>query len=274
MDLEELIRDSVREVLSESRTNEQPEPTATPTAQPIQVNIQGQTYTFKDQADLESQLNQVAVAQRQVAQNPPPVAAPSTFTGGKVTSDDDSGFSNEEYIRMMNEDPRKATKYALSHLLFDGKVENPEELLRETMIAQAATNRQLAVYQFRDTHKEVPVEDPRVGNTIEQIRSELNLPFTSQGLEAAYIYGVGKGRLPDFRAVSQNQAQNQQTQQTQYQQVPQQYTPQPQNPYLAAPPAPGRSTAASLPITEAQIENMSLDQLSKLIANLESKGAV
>lgn len=275
MDINELIRASVQEVLAETQT-QNTEPTATQTApQPIQLNIQGQTYTFKDQAELEAQLNQVAIAQRQAAVQPPPAPAPQV-SGGRVTGDEDSSFSNEEYIRLMNEDPRKATKYALSHVLFDGKVEDPTELLRETMVAQAATNRQLAVYQFKDAYKEIPIENPQVGNAIEQIRTELGLPFTPQGLEAAYLFGVGKGRLPDFKAVAANQ-QQQQSQTPQYQpQVPYNsyQQQQGQNPYLNAPPAPGRSTTASVPVTEEQIENMSVEQLAKLMYRLQSQGAV
>jgi hypothetical protein len=270
MDLQELIQDSVRQVLAESSgTNAEPT-AAVSTAQPISVNIQGQTYTFRDQADLEAQLNQVALAQRQAIK--PPEPEPVKLTGSRVSGDEDSGFSNEEYIRMMNEDPRKATKYALSHLLFDGKVENPEELLRETMIQQATTNRQLATYQFKDAYRDVPIEDPRVGGTLEEVRKSLNLPFTAEGLEAAYMYSVGKGRLPDFRQIAYNQQQ-----QAAQQQAPQYQPPQQQqsyNPYLAAPPAPGRSNSPSIPVTMEQIEDMPIEQHASLLRKLSAAGAV
>lgn len=280
MDLNELIQDSVRQVLAESRTTTtEPTVKATPADQPITLNIQGQPYTFKDQADLEAQLNQVAIAQRQSQAIAQP-AEPVKPTGSRVTSDDDTGFSNDEYIKLMNEDPRKATNYALSHILFDGKIDNPAELIRESMIQQATTNRQLAAYQFRDAHREVPIEDPRVGNTLEETRKELNLPFTAQGLEASYIYAVSKGKLPDFRQIAQNQTQGQPQQvQPQYQQ-PQQYQPvtqQPQpvtNPYLAAPPSPGRSTSPTIPFSLDQIEDLTLEQHASLLRKLQSAGAV
>lgn len=273
MDLQELIADSVRQVLAEtSGTNADPTAVAAPAAQPISVNIQGQTYTFKDQADLEAQLNQVAIAQRQMAAKPP---EPETtkITGSRVTDDEDSGFSNEEYIQLMNQDPKKAGRYLLSHLIFDGKVENPEELLRETMIQQATTNRQLATYQFRDAYRDVPLEDPRVGGTLEEVRKELNLPFTAQGLEAAYMYSVGKGRLPDFRQISANQQQQQQQSAPQYQ-PPQQTQQQQYNPYLAPPPSPGRSNAPSIPVTMDQIEDLPLEQHASLLRKLSAAGAV
>lgn len=278
MDLNELIQDSVRQVLAETRTTPEPAaPVVQPTAQPITVNIQGQAYTFRDQADLEAQLNQVAAAQR-AASAPPPAPEPTKFQGTRVTGDEDTGFSNEEYIKLMNENPLKALEYQLNHVLFQGKVDNASDLLRETMIAQATTNRQLAAYQFRDAYKDVPVEDPRVGNTIEEVRKELNLPFTAQGLEAAYIYSVGKGKLPDFRQISQNSAQGQQgqpqpaqqpTYQPQYQPIP-----QPANPYLQGPPAPGRSTSPSIPVTMEQIEDMPLEQHASLLRKLQAAGAV
>lgn len=281
MDFNDLIRNSVNEVLAETRTTEQP--TAAPVQQapqPITVNIQGQPVTFRDQADLEAQLNATAEAVRR--QQAEAIAAQESATkaqGSRVTNDEDTGFSNEEYIRLMNEDPRKATNYALSHVLFDGKIENPAELIRETMIQQATTNRQLAAYQFRDSHREVPLEDPRVGNTIEQVRSQLGLPFSQQGLEAAYAYAIQKGQLPDFRAVAAAQAQQQTAQNQQFaanpygqstgqQPVYGQQPQVPQNPYLQAPPSPGRSSAAVTPVTIDDIENMSTDQLASLLTKL------
>ena len=279
MDLNELIADSVRQVLAEtSGTKQEPAAPVVPTAQPISVNIQGQTYTFKDQADLEAQLNQVAIAQRQAIK--PPEPEPTRPAGTRVSDDNDSGFSNEEYITLMNQDPRKAGKYLLSHLIFDGKVENPEELLRETMIQQATTNRQLATYQFKDAYRDVPIEDPRVGGTLEEVRKSLNLPFTAEGLEAAYMYSVGKGKLPDFRQIAYNQQQQQQQQPTQPQPPQYQYPPQqqqqqqPYNPYLTAPPAPGRSNSPSIPVTMEQIEDMPLEQHASLLRKLSAAGAV
>lgn len=297
MDLHELIRQAAAEVLAEGKQgNAQegtPQPAPQPAAQPITLNVNGQPVTFKDQADLEAQLNQFAAQynqlQQQVSTQPTPDPRGTRVSG----RDDDQGFSRDEYIRLMNEDPLGASNYALSHLIFEGKVDNPAEIIRETLIDNARIGRQLAAYQFRDIHSEVPLEDPRVGNTIETVRRQLNLPFTTEGLEAAYAYSVQKGHLPDFRLLQQAQQQQQQGQQGQQGQPGQQFQqpPQPQfqapvqnpggfqispqNPYLQGPPSMTRSASTpALPVTEGQIEDMSLDQLRKLMDKLNSVGAV
>ncbi len=285
MDLNDFIKQSIQEVLNEGQSGQNPTPAPAPSApQPITVNIQGQPVTFRDQADLEAQLNATAAALR-AQQTPEPAPAPAP-TGSRVTGDDDSGFDNAEYIRLMNEDPRKATNYALSHVLFDGKIEDPAAVIRESLVQQSRLNQQLAVYQFRDAHREIPLEDPRVGGTISQIREQLGLPYTSQGLDAAYAYAVQKNLLPDFRAIAaQQQGQPQGSgqpapQQPQYgvpqaPQAPQNSWQQPaaaQNPYLAAPPAGGRSATFSTPISIDDVENLSTDQLASLLRKLESAG--
>ncbi len=284
MDIKDLIQQQIAEVLRET-PGEGGEPTPqpqAPQAAPITLNIQGQPVTFRDQADLEAQLNATAIALRQSQQSPPPSQPTAAAQGSRVTGDDDSGFANDEYIRLMNEDPRKAMKYVMSHTLFNGQVEDPMEVIRESLVNQAATNRKLAAYQFRDSHREVPLEDPRVANTIEGIREQLNLPFSEQGLEAAYAYAIQKNQLPDFRALAQAQRQQQEPPQ-QYGQYPNQQAPQyggynqyqpqqPQNPYLQAPPAPGRSSPVNLPVSEDQIENMSTEQLASLLTRLSNAG--
>jgi len=287
MDLNDFIRQSIQEVLTENGNPGQTgQPAPAPAApQPITVNIQGQPVTFRDQADLEAQLNATAAALRAQNEAPAPAPAPAP-TGSRVSNDEDGGgFDNAEYIRLMNEDPRKATNYALSHVLFDGKIDDPASVIRESLVQQAAVTRQLAAYQFKDAHREVPLEDPRVGNTLIQVREQLGLPFTAQGLDAAYAYAIQKNLLPDFRAMAaQNQGQGQGQPQSQPapQQVPnvlqfpqqnQWQQPQaPTNPYLAPPPAGGRSASFTAPISLDDVENLSTDQLASLLRKLDAAG--
>ncbi len=269
MNIEEIIRNAVNEVNQESRSLEAPTaPPAAPAASPITVNIQGKQVTFRDQADLEAQLN--ATAQAIAAQNQTPPPAPQ-FSGSRVTDDDDSGpkFNQEEFIRMMNEDPRKANNYLLSHSLFDGKVEDAVGLLRETMISQAQQAKQLANYQFHDTYRDVPLENPQVEAILKSTREELGLPHTSKGMEAAYIFAVGKGKLPNFQQVAQAQIQQYQQQQPQYQGYNQ---PQNQNPYLQGPPQTGRSGSGAAPVLIGDYEDMSADQLQSLLNKLSNQG--
>lgn len=274
MDINQLIREQIQQIQAEDSTasNGNSAAVAAPApAGPITVNIQGQPVTFRDQADLEAQLNQTAQAIRnqQPAPQPPQDLG---IHGARVSGrdNDTNAFSPDKYIELMNKDPRDATNYALSHMLFDGQVDDAASLIRESMVSSATQARQLAAYQFRDSHREVPIENPQVGQTIDNVRKQLNLPFTEQGLDAAYAYAVNKGFLPDFRN-SQNQQQQAPQQPQQFQQ-PQQ--PVPQNSYLNAPPAPGRNTSGSIPVTEADLDDMSIDQLKRLMTRMTEMGAV
>lgn len=277
MDINELIRQEINNIRAEEsngQPNGTPVPAPTP-AGPITVNVQGQQVTFRDQADLEAQLNQTAQALRTQT---PPVAQPPQqdlgVHGARVSGKDNDTdeFSPDKYIELMNKNPVDATNYALSHLLFGGQVEDAGALIRESLIQSATQARQLAAYQFRDAHREVPIDNPQVGQTIDTVRKQLGLPFTDQGLDAAYTYAVSKGYLPNFAAAQQQQQQQQQPQ------FPQQFQPQSpvaqQNPYLNAPPAPGRNTSGAVPITEADLESMSVDQLKKLMSRMTEMGAV
>ena len=265
MDIEQLIRENVQAVLSETASSEASTANhVAPAAAPITVNIQGKQVTFQNQADLEAQLNATAVslsAERAALQSAPQPAA----QGGRVRDDNETpSFSNDEFIKRMNEDPKTAINYALNHMMFDGQVDDAAALIRDTMINQAAQAKQISTYQFKDAYREVPLEDPRVNTVLEATRKELGLPFSDKGLEAAYIYSVGKGRL---RAIA---AQNQQQQHPQ--QSPQKYQ-QPPNSYLQGPPQTGRSGNSAAPVLVGDIEEMSVDQLGSLLNRLYSQGA-
>jgi len=290
-DFNDLVKQALTEMAQERATSGGSEgvPAApAPQSQAITVNIGGKPVTFRDQADLEAQLNSTAAAIQQLqAQSQQPTDNPQ---GSRVTDDEGTRdkFSNDEYIRLMNEDPRKATNYVLSHELFGGQVEDATSVIRESLIETAKVNRKLAAYEFKDAHREVPVEDPRVGNVIENVRKQLGMSFTAEGLEAAYAFSIQKGYLPDFRAVAQAQQNqqaaaqvdpNQQYQQNQYLNGTGLYGSLPglqqasTNPYLAPPPAPGRSTSASVPMQNQDIEDMSTEQLQKLLLKLGGMGA-
>ena len=274
MNVDDLIRQEVANVLAETRTNEAP--TAPPVAAanaPITMTIQGKQVTFRDQADLEQQLN--ATAQAIAAQNAQLAAnQPPQHIGSRVTDDEDSGpkFNNDDFIERMNKDPKDAINYALSHLMFEGKVDDAAGLIRETMVNQAAQSKKMAVYEFRDQYRDVPLDNPQVNNIIETTRKELGLPFNSKSVEAAYIYAVGKGQLPNYQLIAQQNARaaaEQQGQQTQGYGYPQ---PQSSNPYLQGPPQTGRSGGGAAPVLIGDIEDMSTEQLGRLLQNLHNQG--
>ncbi len=64
----------------------------------------------------------------------------------------------------------------------------------------------VAVYQFKDAHPEFNVRDPKATNALEGIRKELNLPFTTQGLEAAYGVAQTRGLLPSPQVLAYQQS--------------------------------------------------------------------
>ena len=239
-----------------------PDPNAipqTPTPEPpkpITVNIMGQQVQFKDEAELSAQLT--AYLQQQ-AQQP---QAPQGYVTGKEDEPQEPKWTEadmKEYVRLMGTNPMEAADY------LDKKRGIPRDTLQQTIEENQRLNRTLAAIQFRDTHPTLPFS-PQLANALEQRRQQLGLPFTYEGLDASYWSLVGSGVLPPPQFPPQPQA-PQFPQQSQMQQQP------PANPYFnAPPPVPRGGTPQEVnPDLMARFENMSADQLARVLAEYEAR---
>jgi hypothetical protein len=255
---DDLFKQAVAEVMAENA----PKPAVgdAPVPSPLKLNLGGQEITFNSQSELELALNQTLTHynnQIQALSNPTPA--------NQVTDDDGPSFDQEKYISLMKENPVEAADYVDNFRYFGGKATGPVRDQIKQVLATAEANQQLMqTYQFRAAHPEFQ-GDQRIAQTIDQVRNQLGLPWTADGLEAAYLVAQHRNMVPRFEASQQAPPPvgGQFPQQNQYfgnggpqQQYPQQY----QN---FAPPAIGRGSHTSESFPDP--ESMSLEQLERII---------
>lgn len=220
---------------------------------PISVNLMGQQYQFKDEAELSAQLTQyVQGLQQQVQQVQ---QAPSNYVTGKEDdtpqgtkwTDDDM----KEYVRLMGTNPIQAQNYLDKKRL---GVEDPVSFIKQTAEENQRLNRSLAAIQFRDSHPDLQLS-PQVAAALEQRRSQLGVPFTYNGLEASYWSLVGNRVLPP----------------------PQSFTgAQPQQPQFQRPaPPPSVPRSAPEPSLDYDVadrfEQMSKDDLARVLTEYQMR---
>lgn len=274
VNFEQQLNELVRQELEKQNQNKEG------AEKPLKLNIGQQEYTFKDTSELSTQLTavlgnyqqQLAAMQQQLQNGQP---------GSYVTDDETPAqtpapkLDMKKYIEYLENDPVKAAEYVDSYRYFDGRVENPSEIIRERLARSAENERILAAYQFKDSHPEFPGgQQPTM--VINKLREELNLPFTAEGLEAAYGVAINRGFLPNYKMIQmQQQMQMQQQQQMQQngQQAPNPYAPPPNN-YNAmqrfAPPVVPQSGSVSS--GGFNPEDLSLDQLESILRKADGRG--
>lgn len=256
----QFLLEAIKEVLTPEQLKDilgpqaAPEP---PAPEPIKMTIGGQEFSFKDTKEVEEKFNAFVAQASQLAAQPPAPAKPQA----SVTGDDAPSFDFNTYTELM-------TQGKITDGFRHAMMAVPE--FRQTMEATRHMSAQLAAYQFKERHPELSSAPPQVGSVIEQVRQSLNLPFSADGLDAAYALATHRGMIP------QTQTQTQQTQtQTQTQNPP----PQAQNnPYLGAngqlapPPTVSRSGDNSFGgYTEEALEAMTPAQLEALIRKLSPR---
>lgn len=288
---DDFVRDTVQQELAkQGKLN----PTEVPPA-PLQLNVGGQVFSYKDKAELEASLNnfvgatgqKFAELQQQIdsAQQP-------TGKGAYVSGDEPANaWDDAQFVKHMTESPREGFNYWINHELFDGKSQNPVADLKESLQNTELTKRSIAAYQFKENHPEFP-GGAQFAQKIDEIRQQMGLPYDVNGLDAAYLVGMQRGFLPNFYQIQQQQqqaaamaAQQGQTtqdipwgqQQQPWQQAqmdPRQFNggfgmngqmPVTQNPYLAPPPGVNRN-APFAPQGQVNYDDLSTEQIEAIFA--------
>jgi hypothetical protein len=212
----------VREVVAEENAKNAPANTQVqPQPEPLTLTVAGQTFSYNNKAELEAAVNRFAVEAsnkigelsqqahaNQIAPNVNSVPDGSYVTGNEPV------WKNEEFIEKMTKDPREGLRHWLNHEVFDGKSEDPAGDIKRALTETELTKRTIAAYQFKENHPEFP-GGQQAAQVIEQIRTSMGLPYDYNGIEAAYLIGMQRGALPDYRTAYQ--AQQYQAQQTQAQ---------------------------------------------------------
>lgn len=249
--------------------NAAPTPGATPgtpppESKPITLNVLGQTLQFQNEEELSQQLS--AYLQQQAQQQPPP---PQGYVSGREDEPPQPPAWTEadmkEYVRLMGTNPMEAADY------LDKKRGISRETVQQTIEENQRLNRTLAAIQFRDSHSYLPFS-PQLANALEQRRQQLGVPFTYEGLEASYWSLVGSGVLPPPQYIQQPPQPQPQPQypgqppaQPQYQQPPM------PSRFDAPPPVPRGVTQEVNPDLMSRFENMSAEQLGRVLNEYEMR---
>lgn len=166
----------------------------------LELNLLGQKFTFKDQAEMEAALAQTfsktaaenEVLRQQLAKVDP---KQNLYVSGKEKEEE---FNQDHYIELMGKGSKgilEATNYALNHTVFGGKEKNASEVLRNTVANAAKQDATIALYQFRERHPEFQINSETT-KIIDGLRNELNQPFSLTGLESAYGVAQARGLMP------------------------------------------------------------------------------
>lgn len=199
MAIEQTEKDELREVFEAFMAEKDGKTIVAP--QKFSVNIDGAKYEFDTQEQLDAALTQLTRTFRsQLEEKSKPVEPKSgAYVSGKETEPE---FVQDKYITMMHDSIPEAQKYALDHIF---GIPNAVEHIKASLQKSAALESTVAVYQFRERHPEVNITDNKVTDIIEGIRKELNQPFTNQGLEAAYGVAQSRGLLPSPQVLAYQQ---------------------------------------------------------------------
>lgn len=238
---QDFLREAIKQVLDEGKTPEAPPPAA---PSKLKMNIAGQEYEFDSAEDAGRKMTEFVHRASQMTQPPPPAAKPTATVSGN----DAPEFNMDVYAEyMQNGKVTDGLDYWLKSNVGAGVKDLKEKLAKVDEL-----NNTLAVYQFRDRHPEFAKLDPSAGQAIEHVRKSLNLPFSAEGLDAAYFYAQQRGFV---KAPAQEQA------------AP--ATPEPQKPNMLAPaPHISRSGDTNQGLSMDDMENMSIEQLEKTIGLL------
>lgn len=288
---QQFLRTEISKAVAEAGIQKNPDGTvvqqqAQPAAGPVTIQLDGKPFQFNSLAEanaaiqqsFDSQRQQMAQLQAQLAQNKP-------AKGGKATGDDDVDDSKPEfefqtYVDKMAKDPLDAADYMDRARFGFNPVKKLKKLSRIVEEKAAIIDNQervLAAYQFKDNHPEY-VGSPQSAYVLDQVMKNMNLPFNAEGLESAYAVAVQRGWI-------RNEAPQQQQQQDQPSLYSAQNAPtfgQPDNPYQQGPsanqwqgyqppPRVSRQAQDIAPDITQQFENMSLEQMEGVLQKLGVK---
>jgi hypothetical protein len=178
-------------------------PVTQPTPQPLELNIMGSKYTFNSHAEMEAALNNTFGALQQQQAAPPPEPA-----GRYVTDDQGPKWDQDKYIELMKTDPREAAELVDNFRYFGGKhTGKVSQTIKQRLEEAEVLKQHFSEMQFLATHSEFP-RSPQNAQIVHGIRQQLNLPYTPDGLDAAYLVAQQRGYLPAVQAAPGSQPQN------------------------------------------------------------------
>lgn len=206
-DLSQEQIEQLQALLAEHKTPAAETVPAVTQPQGFSLNLGGNQYQVRDQSEaqrlleqfeaqrgqeLEAERVKTLAAQQRLEQLEAQYAPRQTANAGADT------FDKDEYARLFLDDPRKASRYALQHdkeqiQFYQGLVSQIQVLKQEQAAGQF-------LLQHKDDYKPTP------GNfkAINDVMSQLNLPWNVQGMNAAFAVAGSMGQLEGTPAAQGN----------------------------------------------------------------------
>lgn len=253
-DLEVLVRKAVEEAYAKTNKPESiiNDPAHKP--EPIKVKIFGDEVSFDNPEAMAKAVETAILRTRESTLAEAAAARGQEQQQQQVPGTTKNSFDKDKFAELIADDTLKGLNYALSHLMFNGQVEDAAGAIRSRFNDLDTQKQVLAAYQFREMFPQFQA-DPVTINKLDQIRQGLNLPPDNpQSWEAALALGVVRGILPDPRV----QQQQQQTQRQQQQQ-------------FTGPPTMGRGNSEPPPDWLAKLENLSEAELEQAAAQFSRR---
>ena len=247
---DEQVEAYIRQVAAEEAKKFAPQPSTppapqaphTPSAQPFKMAIAGNEYTFNTPEEASAAMNNILEQQQKLRETQNP-------QGRKVTSDDQPEFNIDTYVNKMKENPVEAQEYVMS---FSPTVKQMSQKQQEYEAVIAQMQRESAVYQFKDTHPDY-VASEQNAQAINGILSQYQIPWTAQGLDAAYTIALQRGLFKTEEAPA-----------------PPAYQPPPAyNPYSSAPPVASRTTSTMDVPSGYDVDNLPLDAIENIFVRFQ-----
>lgn len=179
--------DFQNEIAALLNTNEQP---AQPVQQEVEIPIQGQKLKFKNLEEVGQKVADIAKNYKTLLAENAALKAQTQMRPAEPVSEPGKKpkVNNEEFTTLVQQGPdgvAKAMAYWLNQEFFDGTQPDAAKAMK-SILQQAVSNAtDLTVLRFKEAHPELP-RTPEAGQVLEQVRTQYNLPFNNQGLEAAY----------------------------------------------------------------------------------------
>jgi len=270
-DFEAYLRGVIKSVVAEDDKEKLPQNQQQNLEQkqtPIVIDWGGQKYTFESQEQLNKTLNETFTNVNNTIQQL------QTQIGNKEPDSKDKAnqppkFDTDKYAKLMGENPIEAQEYLDSHRYFGGQVEKPSEVIRGALQKNQELEAILAAYQFKENHRDYS-PTPQNSQILGAIREQYNLPPNLQGLEASYAIAVQGGYIKPQQQQQVNQNQSDPSVEFNYQG----FDNTNRQPFQRAAPPPyaGRqqtNSGSDNSLNLNDLENLSVDQLEKVIASLQ-----
>jgi len=189
--LTDLIRQEMQKILTTPQPGQAAvDPNAlppVPASTTLKVPVGGQVYEFADEKQLGEAIQKVVqesqaaiqAAQAQ-AQTPQPAQTPAAPPKGPDL---------ETFVERLKQDPAEGINYALREKYGVGI----EDLVQAAQM-MTQTQEAMVAGRFKDLHPEF-IPNQQNASIINQTRAYLNLPYTVDGLEAAYLVAANRGAL-------------------------------------------------------------------------------